>query len=97
MHKKLMLVGALTVGLGARVMAHEGEGHNQPKAEHQEKSPEHKAHEDKALEHKAHDPKAAHHQEAAKGVKAKKAAKKKGKKVKVEEPKAEMPVDMPMK
>ena len=97
MHKRLMLVGALVVGVGARVMAHEGEDHNQPKAEHQEISPEHKAHEDKAQEHKAQDQKAAHHKKDAKGVKAKKAAKKKGKKVKVEEPKTEMPAVMPVK
>lgn len=97
MHKRLMLVGALAVGLGARAMAHEGEVHNQPKAEHQEISPEHKAHEDKAQEHKAHEQKAAHHKEDAKGVKAKNAAKKKVKKVKVEEPKAEMPAAMPVK
>ena len=44
MKMKLMLVAALTIGLGVRVMAHEGEHHpNEKKAEHQETNPEHKA------------------------------------------------------
>ena len=99
MNKRLMLVAALTVALGAPVMAHEGESHDEPKTNNQDQDAE-KAH--KELEHKRHDAaeKAGDHKDGdhkdAKGAKSKKAMKKKGKKIKIEETK-EAPAATPTK
>ncbi|UPT75399.1 MAG: hypothetical protein M0D55_06840 [Elusimicrobiota bacterium] len=75
MHKKLMLVAALMLALGTRVMAHEGEQHDEPKTNNQDQDAE-KAH--KELERKRHDAaeKAGDHKggdhKDAKGAKSKK-------------------------
>ena len=100
MHKKLMLVAALMLALGARVMAHEGEHHDEPKTNNQDLDAENKHKElerqRKAAEHKDGVHKDGDHKDA-KGAKSKKTMKKKGKKTKVQEPKGEMPAGMPMK
>lgn len=95
MKMKLMLIAALTLVLGARVMAHEGGHHDEPTTNNQDKGAENKPKEQEQKgvpEQKGEDRK-----QDTKGAKAKKSTKKKAKKVKADESKSAMPAGMPMK